>query len=76
MVNRILSRINDMKNYNYKIKNKNLQITEFDQWGYPECSWDLIDFSKESSKFKSDWHKKSFFRTREWLKENHPELLI
>ena len=65
-----------MKNYNYKIKNKNLEITEFDQWGYPECSWDLIDFSKESSKFKSDWHEKSFFRTKAWILENHPELIL
>ena len=74
MVNRKLSGINDMKNYDYKIKN--LEIIEYDQWGYKECSWDLIDFSKESSKFKSDWHKKSFFRTREWLMENHSELMI
>lgn len=36
MVNRILSRINDMKNYDYKIKN--LEIIEYDQWGYKESS--------------------------------------
>jgi hypothetical protein len=44
--------------------------------GYPECSWDLIDFSKESLKLKSDWHKNSFFRNKEWLTVNHPELVI
>ena len=74
MVNRILSRINDMKNYDYKIKN--LEIIEYDQWGYKECSWDLNDFSESLLLFGSDWNKKSFFRTREWLKENHPVLLI
>ena len=65
-----------MKNYDYKIKNKNLEITEYDQWGYKECSWDLIDFSKESLKLKSDWHKNSFFRTKAWILENHPELIL
>ena len=75
MVEKKSSRVNIM-NYTYEIKNKNLKITEYDQWGYPECSWDLIDFSKKSLKFKSNWHEKSFLRTIKWLKENHPELLL
>ena len=67
-------------NYTYELyipnngNNKLSSVIEYE--GYKEFSWDLTEFSKESLKLKSDWHKKSFFRTREWLKENHPELLL
>ena len=67
-------------NYTYKLyipnngDNKLSSVIEYG--GYKEFSWDLTEFSKESLKLKSDWHKKSFFRTKEWLKENHPELLL
>lgn len=60
--------------YSYKIKNS--EIVEYDKWGYKEASWDLIDFSKKSLKLQSTWTTKSFFRTKEWLIENHPELLL
>ena len=63
-------------NYAYEIKK--LEIIEYSQQGYPECSWYLNDFSKNSLRFLliSDLHKTYFFRTKKWLQINHPELLL
>lgn len=62
-------------NYTYEIKK--LEIIEYSH-GVVEWVWYLNDFSKNSLRFLLiyDLDKTSFFRTKEWLKENHPELML
>lgn len=75
-----------MNKYNYEIykKNKFLIIKEkindsqsFNSWEVNEFIPNNFNFSSETKIISSkEEYLNSYNRTKKWLKENHPELLI
>ena len=79
MVNRVLSRVINMNSYKIKKDNviETFQIKENDIIKIDSRSWKIDHLIY----FKHSWDlnvisKQSFNRTKKWLIENHPELLI
>lgn len=76
----------NMNKYNYEIykKNKFLIIKEkindsqsFNSWEVNEFIPNNFNFSSETKIISSkEEYLNSYNRTKKWLKENHPELLI
>ena len=49
----------------------------YDRNDIPMAFWKFSELNKMFvSEFKSDWHKKSFERTKVWILDNYPELMI
>jgi len=70
------SRIHDMK-YSYRIITINQSVIEYIN-DFSSFIWDvkLLANNEEKIKIESKIESKSFNRTKKWLQENHPELLI
>jgi hypothetical protein len=71
-------------NYTYKISQKNNEVSETCENNI-SIKWSISDLNKESPGIVSVWlnrqisskeRKDSFQRTKKWVLENHPEILI
>jgi hypothetical protein len=81
------SRVHDM-NYKYKLKLQNYPSKSYPSSLTPQDEvieyrdhilifmWNMKDLNYQSITLINNETKKSFIRTKEWLKENHPEYLI
>jgi hypothetical protein len=62
-------------NYTYKIKN-NL-VTEFKNKAYNEWNFEILKKNTAPNILSFiGFDENSFYRTKEWLLRNHPELLL
>ena len=49
----------------------------YDRNDVPMAFWKFSELNKMFvNEFKTDWHKKSFEKTKAWVLKNHPELML
>jgi len=66
-------------NYSYEIYDfldSNATISEIINNKFKNWTFNLSELKNHHKRFVSNEHLKCYERTRKWMKENHPELLI